>query len=129
MKIKNLISYAGFFSLLLILNFCAPKINDSQTEKIKFDLSQLNEEGLTGENENLVAVDYEFCIPKSDSLKEIVLSIDSSVKFFAQSKGRIGCDKNEILCVGNSRQKNAKETLIKLAELDFVKKIERTFYE
>ncbi|NOX18235.1 MAG: hypothetical protein GXO87_08130 [Chlorobi bacterium] len=115
--------------LVLTLNFCAPKINEDRPEKIKFDLSQLSDEGLIGEGKNLRAIDYEFCIPKNDSLKEIVFSIDSTVKFFPRSSGRIACGKSEILCVGNTNQPEAKETLLNLAELDFIKKIEQTFYE
>jgi hypothetical protein len=129
MNLNKIILLPAFLIVSLILNFCAPKINDNQSEKIKFDLSEINLDGTIGEGTNQKILDYEFCIPKNDSLKETVSAIDSTVKFFAQSKGRIGCGKNEILCIGNTNQQNAKETLLKLAELDFIKKIEQTFYE
>jgi len=129
MNLNKIILLSAFLIVSLTLNFCSPKINNDAREKIKFDFMKLNDDGLIGEGENLQAVDYEFCIPKSDSLKKTVSAIDSTVKFFDQSKGRIICGKDEILCIGSTRQTNAKETLIKLSELDFIKKIERTFYE
>lgn len=119
-------SYGLFFMLWLVVGSCAQQNNSS---KIHFDLSQIDSEGLWGEADGKVAVDYEFCIPADPALQAEVMAIDTTVSLMKGSRGRIGCTEGQWLCVGSTHQPNYKKVLEKLAALDYVERIERTFYE
>ncbi len=113
---------------------CQPKTTSKgsmskQSEKITFDLSKLDENGLAGPATGKVAVDYEFCIPAGDSKKEKVKAIDPSLQFFPKGKGRIRCDRGTVLCIGNTHQKDWKNILEKLASQDYIDKIDQVFWE
>jgi hypothetical protein len=98
-------------------------------DKIRFDLSQLNEEGLTGPPDGLRSLDYEFCIPADEkSLKE-VRSVDPEILLMAGSKGRIGCSKEEYLCIGNTHRKDYKNILLRLASLNYIREIRQCDFE
>ena len=97
--------------------------------KINFDLGAINDEGLTGPPDGLVSVDYEFCIPDKPECLRDVKSIDPKVKFLRGSRGRIGCGPNQVLCIGSTYQKNFREVLCRLAELDYIERIDRCFWE
>jgi hypothetical protein len=58
-----------------------------------------------------------------------VKTIDPTVKFFAQSPGRIGCGKDENLCIGSTHQKDFRKILQRLAELMYVQRIDQSFFE
>ncbi|UCH84515.1 MAG: hypothetical protein JSW50_02140, partial [Candidatus Latescibacterota bacterium] len=98
-------------------------------DKIAFDLSQIRPDGLTGPPDGLVAVSYEFCIPKDEELLNRVLAVDSTIKIQPESPGRIGCGKDEYLCIANTHKPNWKEILRRIAALDYVMRIERTHWE
>lgn len=97
--------------------------------KIGFDLNALDKEGLIGPPDGKVAVSYEFCVPANDRYLNQVKQIDPSLKFHKKSKGRIACSKVEWLCIGNTHQEYARMKLQQLAELEFVKRIERCYFE
>lgn len=130
--VKHLNGLFGFLFLILIL-FCSPKSNISENpellSKIYFDLSKLNDYGLYGAPDGLQSVSYEFCIPKLEKLVNEVQSIDSTIIIYKDSPGRIGCSEDEYLCIGNTHQKNYREVLHKLAELEYIKKIAQSFFE
>ena len=129
-----------FFTFLLLLIFvfastCSIKktasdpIDVSVISKINFDLNIFDEDGLYGEGTSKRAMDYEFCIPNDENIIQQIKKIDPSVKDYKTTKGRIGCSEKEVLCIGNTHQKNFKAILIELASLDFIKRIDPTYFE
>ncbi|MBX2841758.1 MAG: hypothetical protein KTR26_08295 [Flammeovirgaceae bacterium] len=116
--------------LLLVLAISCQKERETlQMEKINFDLSQLNEDGLVGSKDGLRALDYEFCIPDIESFEKEVLSIDPSLKISKGSRGRIGCSQNEFLCIGSTHQDGYLKILEKLTTLHYIEKIDQCLYE
>jgi hypothetical protein len=97
--------------------------------KITFDLSQINDEGLAGPPDGLVAIDYEFCVPATQQAQQEVSRIDPTVRLYPGSAGRIGCAKDQVLAIGNTHQKGWKTILQQLTSLDYVKRIDRSFAE
>ncbi len=128
-RIRLLCGVAFVFCLFL----CTHPKNKSKTidplDKIHFDLSQLNEDGLHGPPDGLRSLSYEFCIPAEESFVAEVQSIDSTLVIHKDSPGRIGCSDDEYLCVGSTHQKNYREVLLKLASLEYIQKIEQSFFE
>lgn len=104
-------------------------LNLDPRSKITFDLEHLNAQGLYGPPGGLRALDYEFCIPADPALEAQVKAIDPTIVIHAGSKGRIGCTKEEFLCIGNTHQPDFKEILLKLASLPDVKQIKQCFFE
>ena len=72
------------------------------SDKIHFDLSAFNEDGLYGPPDGLRSAAYEFCIPARQDLAGEVLSIDPTVQIYPSSPGRIGCGSDEYLCIGST---------------------------
>jgi hypothetical protein len=97
--------------------------------KLGFDADLLDERGLTGSADGVVALSYEFCIPRDQELVDRVRAIDPSVAMHANSSGRVGCGPQEVLCIGSTHQKGFREVLAALCELDFVNRIERCDFE
>ena len=103
--------------------------NSGWQNKIAFDLSQIHPDGLTGPPDGLVRVSYEFCIPKDKAFLDRVLAIDPTIKCSLESPGRIGCGKTEYLCIGDTHNSRWKDILQQIASLDYVTRIERTYWE
>jgi len=97
--------------------------------KLDFNLADLDEAGLMGPPDGKVAVSYELCVPKDQKLVDEVRSIDPSIAIHADSRGRIGCSSVEVLCVGSTHQRGAREVLEKLCALPYVRRIQRTWFE
>jgi hypothetical protein len=74
-------------------------------------------------------INYEFCIPGNDETVKEVMSIDSTVGVYKNSKGRSGCSDAEWLCIGSSHQKNFKSIILALTKLNYIRKISETFWE
>ena len=98
-------------------------------QKITFDISKLDESGLYGPPGGKRAQSYEFCIQDTFQNRIVVNRIDPTVKFFAESPGRIGCGKYESLCIGSTHQKDFRGVLQRLAELKYVQRIDESFFE
>ena len=98
-------------------------------QKVTFDMSRLDKNGLLGPPNGNRALSYEFCIPNTQEHKAEVKRIDSTVQFMPGSPGRIRCDKNECLCIGSTHQKDFKRVLKNLADLEYVKLINECFFE
>ncbi len=103
--------------------------NTNALNKIAFDLSELDENGLYGPPNGKRSLDYEFCIPQGESYAQAVLAIDPSLDFFPQSRGRIGCTEQQTLTIGNTYQPNAQLILMELANLDYIDRIQRVDWE
>lgn len=108
-----------------------PPVDDvpSPLDKITFDLTQLDEDGLYGPPDGKRALDYEFCIPAADPHPQIVLAIDPSLRLYPHSPGRIGCADDQILAIGNTHQPNAQAILMELANLDVIERINPVHWE
>ena len=117
-----------FFCLLYLIS-CANQKILHPSPKIGFDINALDKEGLIGPPDGKVAVSYEICIPAQNDYVNQVRKIDPSLKIHKKSKGRVACSKAEWLCIGNSHQEFARMKIQRLAELPFVKRIERTYFE
>ena len=98
-------------------------------QKITFDISILDEDGLYGPPDGKRALAYEFCIPDTVRNRTEVEWIDPTITFFAESPGRIGCGKDESLCIGTTHQQDFEKILRRLAELIYVQRIDQCFFE
>ncbi|WP_196358099.1 hypothetical protein [Nodosilinea nodulosa] len=106
-----------------------PADNSSARDKIAFDLSLLDENGLYGPPDGKRSLDYEFCIPTGDAYAQAVGAIDPSAQFFPQSQGRIGCGEGQVLAIGNTHQADHEDILIELANLDYIDRIQPVDWE
>jgi hypothetical protein len=97
--------------------------------KIELDLEALDADGLRGPPDGKVAVDYEFAIPDTPAAREVVTRIDPSVHFFPGSRGRIGAQPGECLCIGSTHQPRHREILIALARLPEIARIIECHHE
>jgi len=101
----------------------------TRCSKVDFDLDELDDNGLVGPPDGKVAVAYEFCVPKDQKLVDEVRSIDPTIAIHAESRGRVGCSPMEVLCLGSTNQPGFREVLERLCGLEYVRRIERTWYE
>jgi hypothetical protein len=97
--------------------------------KITFNVSRLNDQGLYGPPDGLRALNYEFCIPADPTLAAQVKAIDPTIVIHAGSKGRSKCSREEYLCIGSTHQRGFRTVLFNLAGLPFVKQINQCFFE
>lgn len=96
--------------------------------KIEFDLSALDADGLIGPPDGKVSVAYEFAIPDTAACRAEVLAIDPSIQI-SKSRGRIGATADQCLCIGDTYHPNHIEILHRLAELPYVERIARCWFE
>lgn len=113
--------------LLMALPYPSEPPAQRSAEKITFDLSLISTEGLSQPGRQ--AIDYEFCIPADETHQTEVKAIDPSVQIFQHSKGRIGCRRDQLLCIGNTHQANWRSILFQLSALEYVERIDRVFWE
>ena len=119
-----MVGYLNKFLLFLILltgiYSCKTSKNISsncQNDKIKFELLE------TGQ-----LIGYEFCIPDNETVWNEVIAINPQLKK-TKSKGRSNCGKGKVLVLGNTDNKASKIMLCKIANLDYVKEANQTFWE
>jgi hypothetical protein len=105
------------------------QLRDNPLAKITFNLAQLNQDGLYGPPDGLRALHYEFCIPGVPAFAAQVKSLDPTLVILKESPGRIGCTKQEFLCLGSTHQPNFMSVLLGLAKLPYVKRIDQAFFE
>ncbi len=122
----------SFITLLAVLALPACNlvgVRGTSPEKINFDLSQLDNEGLYGPDDGKQSLSYEFCIPANADNITQVLSIDPTAIVYRQSPGRMQCTQDHYLVVGNTHQDNYRATLEALAQLEYITQISQTFFE
>ncbi|MEM9120830.1 MAG: hypothetical protein AAGD09_23550 [Cyanobacteria bacterium P01_F01_bin.56] len=107
----------------------AESANDEITRKIRFDLNQLDEFGLYGPEDGRRSLSYEFCLPNDLQAIETVQAIDPTLIIYLQSAGRVGCDDQEVLAIGETHQPHYRDVLINLASLDTIDRIEQFWGE
>ncbi len=122
--------HSTYLLLLIMMGLsaiqCTRKMQNVNSAKIEFDYSAIDENGLrNGE----VAVDYEFCIPASEDILKEILAIDPNVRLMKSSKGRIGCTRQQWLCINSTHSPGWKDKLYAIASLDYVERIQQTVYE
>ena len=105
------------------------EIDTDSLSKIQFDLDPISEEGLIGPPDGLRSVAYEFCIPNQPQFIEEVTQIDDNIQIFSQSPGRIGCQSDQALAIGETHNPNWKEILINLTQLDYIEEIQQHYGE
>lgn len=103
-------------------------VSDSVLNKITFDLSQISPDGLTGPPNGRRSLSYEFCIPATEKHLNEVRLINPAIQI-SRSPGRIGCTKNQYLCVGETHTPQWREVLVAIAKLDYVQRIDQFFGE
>ena len=129
MRMKPIVATV-MLMLSVMLSGCSVFGNSSGSmDKIQFDLNKLNDEGLQGAPDSLLALSYEFCIPDKIEYVSEVMAIDPTVVVYKQSPGRIGCTEQEYLCIGNTATDDYLEVLKNLAKLNYVKEIREAFFE
>lgn len=94
--------------------------DNCKMEKVKFLFPQSTEAKFD--------IDFEFCIPKDEKYYQEILAIDPGLKK-AESKGRSKCSDNQYLIMGNTHNKDYMDILCKIANLEYVKEINQTFWE
>ena len=99
------------------------------SDKVHLDLSGLNDDGLYGPPDGLRALAYEFCIPARPELAADVRAIDPTIQVYQIGRGRIGCTSGQFLCVGSTHQPGFRMVLSRLAQLDYVTRIEPSYAE
>lgn len=95
--------------------------------KMNFEFSKLDKNGLIKKRGSSLA--YEFCIPNNETYLDKIKEIDESISIYKSGSGRIGCSNNEILCIGETHNKDYKRILTQIAELEYVKSINESFFE
>ncbi|MBK8602282.1 MAG: hypothetical protein IPN87_03990 [Saprospiraceae bacterium] len=117
---------------LMLFSACSKKrafnVDNIMESKIKFDLSQLDKDGLSGPDDGKRSISYEFCIPDNKINRDKVKKIDKSIQF-TKAMGRSMCGKNQILCMGNTHQPNSVKVLERLSKLTYIEKITETYFE
>lgn len=91
-----------YLSLLLTSGYAAFFIGQGSADadswqKVTFNRTRLDKDGLFDPPNGKRALSYEFCILNTEEYKAEVKEIDSTVQFMPGSSGRIGCDRNECL--------------------------------
>ena len=105
---------------------CARPAHDAMNQKIGFDTSAIDANGLrNGE----VALDYEYCIPATAGAEAEVRKVDPDVRMMKQSRGRIGCSTTQWLCISSTHHPDWKKRLNGIAGLPYVERIIETHYE
>lgn len=94
--------------------------------KITFDLDEIDENGLIGPADGKRSVAYEFCVPDNVAMLDEVRAIDPSLQCTLGSPGRIRCARDQYLCIGEG---GTRETLLKLASLDYIARIDPFYGE
>ena len=111
---------------LMSVSKCDKEASKKTLNKIEFDYSGLDDNGMISSEQ---AVDYEFCIPREEEKLTEIKSIVPEVTIPGMAKGRIGCSKEEYLCIVSTKGPDWKERLYAIASLPYVKKIIQTYYE
>lgn len=101
----------------------------SISTKITFDIAKISPDGLVGKPDALRSLSYEFCIPSSQPYLAEVEAIDPTVQFYPNSRGRIGCQREQTLCIGNTHNPQWQKILFAIADLQYVDRIDEFFGE
>ncbi|WP_295538939.1 hypothetical protein [uncultured Thiohalocapsa sp.] len=124
--------YAAVVVVLLMLpvtDALAVQLHVPIVGMIGVDMRDMDADGLVGPPGGQRALDYEFCIPAGEGFAAEVRAIDDSARFHPRTPGRIGCGPEEVLVLGNTRGPDFAVVLRRLADLPYVERIERAWFE
>jgi hypothetical protein len=113
----------------VLVPICTACADSPPADRIGFDPSTLNGQGLYGPADGLRALSYEYCIPEGRAYADEVATIDPTAEIHPGSPGRVGCSDDESLVTGNTQQPNFRDILSRLAGRPYVKRIEQSFFE
>lgn len=125
-------TFIAFFLLFIPFQSASSQQNltsELTSNKITFELSVISADGLVGASDSLRASDYEFCILGDGQLLGEILAIDPNIQSYPHSRGRIGCNHEQYLCIGNTHNPRWKSVLQSIARLDYVERIDQTYWE
>ena len=120
--------WCGATCVLVLFCFCGCQKNSlpQNGSKIQFDTADINSSGLRNGEAH---VDYEFCIPAEQSFLDKILSIEPNAKVMKSSRGRVGCNAEQWLCIVSTSGPGWDDKLYRIAKLSFVERIIETHYE
>lgn len=104
-------------------------IYDCNYDKITFDLNEISDDGTIGPPGGKTILEYEFCIPAKEQYIQEIKKISSEIKFSRGQMGGVRCSKKEILCQGNTLNKNFRTILCNLSKLEYINRISVCYYE
>lgn len=126
MRYSKVIYLLVFCLISISASKCDDQVSKKTLRKIEFDESVIDDKGMISSD---VAVDYEFCIPMDETKVAEVKAIEPDVNMPRMAKGRIGCSKEEYLCIVSTKGAGWKERLYAIASLPYVRRIIQTYYE
>jgi len=131
-EIRNISTWIIFYGCISLIA-CSPKKEFSKSALMqqKIDIENfdtLNRDGLQGPPDGLRSVSYEFCIPTAKEHADEVRTIEPAIVIQKGGSGRIGCTKEQSLCIGHTDQHFQKK-LYQLAQLPYVERIQEAFFE
>lgn len=132
---RQVYQFLGLFIFMLFIQVSEPKVlsqnltTDPILNKITFDISQISTDGLIGSSGAKRYLSYEFCIPANKQAVEAIQTIDPTINIYRQSSGRIGCQDSQYLCIGETDNKQWKQILLSIAQLDYVERIDQFWGE
>ncbi|MFK0571753.1 hypothetical protein [Endozoicomonas sp.] len=129
MNVSKLCATALGVFLLSGCSYLDGLLKDRVQEKVAFDLSRLDADGLYGPADGKRSLSYEFCIPAHVNTARQVMSIDSTAIVYKESPGRLQCGKEQYLVIGDTYQAGYLVTLKNLAALEYVTRIEQAYFE
>lgn len=128
--------YRQLFAVLLVVmtSGCSSPVATDRSHgqtasKIKFSLDDIRADGLRGPSDGLISVSYEFCVPKDESIYQEIRRIDPSIEIHKNSEGRIGCTKQQALCIGHTHQPDWRAKLMALTSQPYISEIRQCFFE
>ncbi len=138
-KIPIVVGPVAIVGLLLVspgLLACKPRARSQPPaattkiswQKITFDRSQISESGLVGPPSGLRSLSYEFCLPATAAALATVREIDPTLQA-SRSPGRIRCQRNQYLVIGDTHKPNWREILTQLVQLDTIQRIDEFWGE
>lgn len=100
-----------------------------EAAKVGFPLDDIRADGLRGPPDGLTSVAFEFCVPADAGVYRQLLQIDPRLSVQPAASGRIGCQANQALVIGETGQAGWRGTLMALSRLDFVEEIRECHFE
>ena len=97
--------------------------------KIDFDVNALDENGLIGERDSKVIVNYQFCFVKGEENEKAITDLDPSLTIVANPASGARCRSEESLAIGATNQANHKQILFTLSNFTYVNRIKRVWFE
>lgn len=101
----------------------------SGLDKIRLDLSAVDQNGLIGPSAGKRLLHYELCLPRDNALLRQALLVDPSLQIYDRSPGRVGCSDQQVLAIGHTGLPDYEQRLLDLARLPYVERIEQAFFE